>query len=433
MNKKRKKMIIKIILFLFIASLIIFGIRYINKEDDKINEPSINNPSDVDKKDEGISKEPGNIVPDPFGTSYLNKIIYKEKLDKEVEKVIVEYMDVYYKSMKELKEYDMTYLFSDENSMDAYINQTALSLLIEIRKLKPTDLTLDKVKYDLEVTEVANGDTIKVKVLEDNYLNFNFMKEIESKIYNIENEFVLQKIGDEYKIVEYKKVQDFFVMVTDKYKSGGKEELDKIKKDYLELTKNNVDSLEENYSDFLNNKGHTLKNCDNNYDRKKAYQYAINWVNKRNSEWSSFGSNCQNYASQMLFAGGIPNDHIGSASDNLQWKFYDSNFNANETETGYVYTWTYVPFFREYVMNNTGSGLCANVDVNLYYAEAGDLITVGSVSKTRHVVAVIGDYKIDNKTVDILVNSNSVDLENYPMSAYVYPYTSLIKIYGWNN
>ena len=111
---------------------------------------------------------------------------------------------------------------------------------------------------------------------------------------------------------------------------------------------------------------------------------------------------------------------------------YNGSYNENQVADGYVYTWTYVPYFYTYAKDNTGYGLCADVDVNLYYAEAGDVIHVGTLRPTRHALVVIGGYKVDGKTVDILVNSNTVDLENYPISAYSYPYLSLIKVYGWN-
>ena len=183
--------------------------------------------------------------------------------------------------------------------------------------------------------------------------------------------------------------------------------------------------------DFLNNKV-VGKTCDHEYNRDKALEYAKKWVNKRDSEWTTFDANCQNYASIVLYTGGIPMDYTGSANDFKQWKFYSSAYNENETNKGYVYTWTSVPRFSYYVKNNTGSGICAVYDENLYAAEAGDIIHVGTINPRRHALVVIGNYKVDGKVVDILVNSNTVDLENYPMSAYVYPYTSLIKVYGWN-
>lgn len=420
----------KLILFIILSIIVICLFIFFNKKE--VNNPSenpnIDNPSDnpnIDNPDE-------EDTPDEIGTSYLNDIKYTVKVDQEVENVIVEFLNVYYNSIKELKENDMTYLFKDSSSEQALINQTALSLLIETRKLKTNDLSLDKAKYDLEFTKVSSsGNTVTVTVLENNYLNFEFMKDIESRIYNIENEFTLEKIDGQYKITKYNKVQDFFVMITDLYNGGGKTKLDQIKQDYLDLINEKLVKDKEDYNNFLNGTGITRKTCNHEYNREEALKQTV-WVNKRNPEWIKFDSNCQNFASYVVHSGGVPMDYYGSASNYLQWKGYDYSYNESETASGLVYTWTYVPYFREYAKNNTGYGLCAAVDVNIYYAEAGDVIHVGTTGPTRHALVVIGDYKVDGKTVDILVNSNTVDLENYPISAYSYPYVSLIKIYGWN-
>lgn len=77
--------------------------------------------------------------------------------------------------------------------------------------------------------------------------------------------------------------------------------------------------------------------------------------------------------------------------------------------------------------------MCATVDANIYSAEPGDVIHVGPKAPTRHAVIVIGSYEKDGKLLDILVNSNTVDLENFPISAYAYPYASLIKVNGYND
>lgn len=421
----KKNMKFKLILFIILTIIVVCLFFVFNKkENNKPNDnPNIENPSEKPNEEDTV---------DEVGTNYLNNVKYTVKVDKEIEDVIVEFLNVYYNSIKELKENDMTYLFKDSTSKQALINQTALSLLIETRKLKPNDLSLDKAKYDLDFTDVSvNGDIVEVTVLENNYLNFNFMKEIESKIYNIKNEFTLEKVDGKYKITKYNKVQDFFVMITDLYSSGGKAKLDQIKQDYLDLINDKLEKDRKDYNDFLNGTGITRRTCDHEYNREEALKQTV-WVNKRDPEWTEFSSNCQNFASQVLYSGGIPMDYTGSASQYLQWKMYDSSYNENEVAKGYVYTWTYVPYFYTYAKNNTGHGLCASVDENLYYAEAGDVIHVGTTGPTRHALVVIGDYKKDGKTVDILVNSNTVDLENYPISAYSYPYVSLIKVYGWN-
>ena len=422
----KKNMKFKVMLFIILTIIVVCLFFFFNKKEE------VNNPeSNIDNPSEEQNNEVEN-KPDEVGTNYLNDIKYTVKVDKEIEDVIVEFLNVYYNSIKELKENDMTYLFKDSTSEQALINQTAVSLLIETRNLKQNELSLDTANYDLDFIEVnTNGNAVNVTVLENNYLNFNFMKEIESKIYNIENEFTLEKVDGKYKITKYNKVQDFFVMITDLYSGGGKTKLDQIKQDYLDLINEKLKKDRKDYNDFLNGTGINRKTCDHEYNREEALKQTV-WVNKRDPEWMEFDSNCQNFASQVLYSGGIPMDYTGSASQYLQWKGYDYSYNESETASGLVYTWTYVPYFREYALNNTGYGLCATVDENLYYAEAGDVIHVGTTGPTRHALVVIGDYKKDGKTIDILVNSNTVDLENYPISAYSYPYVSLIKVYGWN-
>ena len=368
------------------------------------------------------------------GTSYLANTVHDVQVPAGAEKVIVEYFDVYYNSLKNLKEQDLTYLFKDPDGSEALLNQYAISLMIQTRAMKPNDLSLAKVSYDLEFTKVSgSGSKITVTVLEDNRQNFAFMKDIQSKVYNIENTFTLEIVDGKYKISDYNKVQDFYVMFTDVYKNGGEQELKKIKDNYISLINKKLTEDRADYNEFLNSGGYPQKECDHPYDRQKALAQTV-WVNRRDPAWPVFsGNNCQNFASQVLYAGGIPMDHYGSADKYLQWKCYSSSLNNAETPQGLVYTWTYVPYFYTYARDNTGYGLCADVDVNLYYAQAGDVIHVGSTAPTRHALVVVGDYKVNGKTVDILVSSNTVDLENYPMSAYSYPYSRLIKVYGWND
>lgn len=366
--------------------------------------------------------------------TYLNNITYKVSLDKEIENLIIEYMDEYYKSIHTLKEYDLTYLFSNQEQAD--INQTAISLLIESRLLKNNDLHLTDAYYDLEVLSVKNEkNKIIIEVEEDSYVNFSFMSDIQSKSFNISNIFTFEKVGEEYKIAEYFKIQDFFVMISNKYEE--EKDLDKIKQDYLNIIKENILKTENDYASYLAGTGHTPLTCDNDYNREKAISYSYKWIKERNPKWyKSPDSNCQNYASQVLYAGGIPMDIKGNYLS--QWKFYSPADEQwviikKEKKRGISYSWINVKKFREYVNKNKGYGLCAKADVNLFYGEPGDIIQVGYLDSQKHTVVVSDTYEKDGKVIDILVNSNTIDLENYPMSAYSYPYYSLIKIYGWNN
>ena len=50
------------------------------------------------------------------------------------------------------------------------------------------------------------------------------------------------------------------------------------------------------------------------YDRQAAAAYADRYVDERNDAWPDYagsGGNCQNFASQVLLAGGIPMDIYG--------------------------------------------------------------------------------------------------------------------------
>lgn len=163
-------------------------------------------------------------------------------------------MDLYYRSIKDLKVYDMSSLFANENARKK--NEAAISLLVETRKLKKNDLHLTEAYYDLNFT----SDDGVVKVLEDSYIKFAFMDSM-SKVYDIKSEFTLVSVNGEYKISKYDRVQDFYVMFTD----GNYET---VKNNYLKMVKKNLQTDEQEYNDYLNNKV-TPKKCDNGYDRKK--------------------------------------------------------------------------------------------------------------------------------------------------------------------
>ena len=115
-----------------------------------------------------------------------------------------------------------------------------------------------------------------------------------------------------------------------------------------------------------------------------------------------------------------------------QWKCYiedpeyDPEIDESEVKSGRSKSWVHVSSFYDYALNNTGFGLLADVDVNLYYAEPGDIIIVGN-GELAHTVIV-------SKVVDghILVNSNSIDMKDYPVDAYTYTTVKLIKILGYN-
>lgn len=419
-RKKRRKYKIKNILMLLIVIILII----------KLASVLIN--SSKDKNDIVVKKE------EP--KTYLKKISKSDnfdgEIDKDIQNIIIKYMDSYFKSITTLKEVDMTNLFC--NKEEAYINQTAISLLINARNLERNKMTISNAKYDIIFDDIdKKNDIVTVKILENDYFHFDFMKDIESTAYGVENTFILKKTDNTYKIKSLRKVQDFYVMITNEYETGksyekAKKELDEMKKDYISDFKDEVTDFKTYLNRYENKKDTITKTCDYKYDRTKALEYAKKYVTSRNKNWSNFseyGGNCQNFGSQVIYSGGIPMDLQGDAI----WKFYGETLNETKNKSGRSPSWTGVTQFYDYAKSNKGYGLCSEVDINPFYAEAGDIGQVGYNNNYRHTVVIIGNIKDKNgKITDLLINSNSLNLENYPLSGYVYPNKRIIKILGWN-
>ena len=426
MRRKKKDVKNDIILALIFVNVILLIVLFVGiKNKNKNEQKQVNNNQEVKQE---VKKEE-KIV-------YLENVKYNNlTVDKEINTLITNYMDLYYKSISNLKYEDMSSLFSTEK--EAYKNKTAIDLLIESRLLNKNDMKLSNVKYSLEYKSYEVKDNIyKVKVLEDAHYNFNFIKDITSKLYGIENTFEIEKTVDGYKIKSYDKVQDFYVMIKNSFKDSSyyKKELDDIKDKFIEEKKKEQTSLEKQYNEYK--KGYNINiSYDHKYDRVKALEYSNKYITSRNSDWSNYdsvGGNCQNYASQILYAGGIQMDYNGDIS--VQWKHYSSVVDESQTEKGRSYSWTGVSWFYTYAKNNTGKGLVAKVDANYYSAEEADLAQVGYNNEYRHTAVVSGFVKdSEGNIIDLLLNSNTINLENFPLQGYVYPMKRIIKILGYND
>ena len=278
--------------------------------------------------------------------------------------------------------------------------------------------------YDLTINKITNkDDSIYIELNEDSYIDFKFLN-FTSKVYNILNTFDIVKVENEYKIKTHYKEQGHFIMVNrllDKSKNYN-EQLTKIKNNYNDLFIKAKEEQNNLYDEYISNKNKTFKTCDHSYDREKATSYALKYVKQRNQDVPNYDNdgNCQNYASWVIHNGGVPMDNKGTYT----WK----NNNGSKTAT-----WTAVGYFYNYAKNNNGYGLCSEVDVNPYYAQKGDIVQVGYDNKYRHTAVVIDTFKKDNNVIDVILSSNTGDLEYYPLSAYSYPEKRLIKILGWND
>ena len=361
--------------------------------------------------------------------SYKGTISDEYNVPSEVMNLIINYMDNYYSSLAKLELQDMSSLFNNPLALE--ISNRAIDLLINTRKLYDFDFSFNNAHYDLKVTDYnTSGNIYKVSLLEDDTFSFNFLEGIESKTFDVENYFEIEKVNDEYKIKDLDKIQGYYIGFHDDVKtlSDAGSVYDYYYSQLKELIEYTTQILKPRSA-----RDPYLYNIpvENKYDRQAAVAYSDLYYHERNKEWYNFtdeGGNCQNYASQSMYAGGIPMDFLGEE----QWKCFiedpdfDPEINEAEVKEGRSASWVHVGSFYSYAFNNSGYGMICDPDVNIYYAEPGDLILVGN-GEVAHTVIV-------SKVVDghILVNSNSIDMKDYPIEAFTYTTVKLVKILGSN-
>lgn len=353
-------------------------------------------------------------------TSGLKKV-YKDK--------IIEYMDLYYKSLIDLKTRDLTPLFDDKDGAEAYLTQNAVDLLVKHHKMQTSDMRLKGAKYDIEITDVSyDNDNVTVNFLENDYYNYNYLDDdITSQIYGVENTFVFN--GD--KINQIRIVQNYYIMFTNELNKITKSNIDSLKSDYINAIKDEQIKNKTLMEEASKKSYKTDIKCSGTYDRKKAVEYNYKYITKRNPDYFAFdgiGGNCQNLVSQSLHAGGIPFDLSGD----YKWKSYTSEVDETSDAKGRTSSWTGTQNFYDYVKHNDKKGICADSDINMFYAEIGDVGHVGYVDFSHAVLVVELIKDKDGNVIDFLINANSVNVKDFPFMAYIYPNKRVIKILGYN-
>jgi hypothetical protein len=360
--------------------------------------------------------------------------------DEEMLKPIENYFLVNFNAMASLEKVDIADLFVDPLSENALLNQAALDYMCSLRSRQSNDLTMTYYLCGLTVTDVSESyGGIEITLLEDHTVNFSFLPGIESSSSGIEHVFVLEESTDGYQISEHYKEEDSFLMIEEVVDQGldpdqAAEEL--LNSAYQAVSDNEAQKISYNSGDW----DESTKTAENEYDREAALAYAMKWVDPvevvRNDSlygvYDSYGGNCNNFISQCLVAGDIPMDIEGDLYE--QWKWYGENIDAYEEEYGRSPSFTGVNEFYSYASDNTGFGLVAVVDDNLYSGQAGDILQYGYDENWMHSVIaseVVEDD--DGNIIDYLINSNTTDRINYPASAYGYAQMRIIKIVGWND
>ena len=365
----------------------------------------------------------------------------EELLEPEALAPIIQYFDLSAAATADLNTTDITHLFSDPSGANAWINQSALNYLINLRFSQSNDLRMTNYEYGLVITEVnETEDQLEVILTEDRTVNFAFIPAINSSSSGIGHTFYLKKNENGYVINEHDQDEDYFLLL-EKAINENSEHSGEIPNELLAQSSAVVKELSSQKEAFNSSEQQArVSSAQNPYDAQSAVNYAMIWVNSnyviRNTDeygvYDQYDGNCNNYISQCLHAGGIPMDYFGD--EHTQWKWYDDDVNLEEANSGRSPAWAGVDEFYTYASQNTGYGLAAIVDDNVFNGSAGDILQYGFGNNWHHSVIITDVIRDkDGKMLDYLINSNTTDRINYPASAYGYPEIRLIKIIGWNN
>lgn len=373
------------------------------------------------------------VVAEPAdsGMRGSGEILYASEvqpLSEEQEQLILDYMNLYFASLEDFEpQEEIAALFSDEEQ--AALADSAIDFQIGLRQMQDADYTLASWSYSLTLNEITQEEdgSLHIFARENNTQNFNQNPEIASERYGGYHLFELEQMEGSWKIRSHMMFDAVYMML---WSEGGGEEAAlryaEAVPEYLRLAQ---EQLQEREADREREPGELQAQYA--YDRQAAAAYADRYVDERNDAWPDYagsGGNCQNFASQVLLAGGIPMDIYGDAV----WKWYSDEVSNSPGAQGRSSSWTGVNQFVEYAAANTGYGLVAETEAPYFSGEPGDLLHMGIDGDWGHTVVIASAVTNgQGEVVDYLVDSNTGNLRNYPASLYGYPEIILTRIGGW--
>lgn len=344
----------------------------------------------------------------------------------------------------------------------AEFNNATLDYLIYARKNRAADLSFKNAEISISVTDVqSEADGYVIEYYIDDAVSFSFTDTV-SYSYNMmmqakvtrneEGKFLFTELTedtDTFLLFE-KPVVEAFGYDYSEYdlnqlsfpeEFDGESEIEGVLKALKLQADKDILSQRQSLEGYNANPSSAKETmtADNQYDREKAVAYSYKWISEngpaRNPEftdYAEYGGNCQNYVSQCVLAGGVPMDYMGEYE--AQWKWYGEEINVYEEQAGRSGAWAGTEYFYNYCIVNTGFGLVAQTDMNIFAAKPGDVMQYVVDGWTKHSV-VVSKIIRDNSgnVVEILVNSNTTDRKDFPLTAYGYTDIRLIRIIGYNN
>jgi len=352
-------------------------------------------------------------------------------LDAGQQALLMNFAQYYFRTMSTLELRDPSLMFAEPDGLYALVTRETWRGLCAIHATSEADLRLMKCAYTVTLEIIEEDDEllnveggVLVQMWLDSSIRFNAWPDTDTADYNSSHRFTLIETRGEWRIASYFHDAGLYYHLLRKAKSDGTDAVPPYV-DYL------AGLSAENRT--MHKEGTLAEpSFDHAYDRVGAVGYAREWVGKRKEgfgDYSFVGGNCQNFASQCLYASGIPMDLTGSDV----WKYYGEDSDDSRAAYGRSQSWSGIEQFLNYLKNNTGKGIRAVVDAPFYSGQPGDLIYLGMYGEWRHVVVITSLVRDSaGNTVDYLISSNTEDLTDYPVSAYWYTRQMLVHIAGWN-
>lgn len=372
------------------------------------------NPAQPPAQEEPESSEQINPDPAPGEESVVKagsnhgRFSTSDNLTEGQKQAIFDYMDSYYQSLANLsvREVGTPFYASDIAAKE----KAAWNTLIDVRKSALEDLSLTDYSFTLRVTGVSTSDgAAHVTLIEDNTQQFKVLSVLTEQ-FNVAHDFQLKLDGSVWKVTDHECNNGLFYSYEYDSATG---------RDYRYSSI--MSHINQRHSQFDAQGKAAAVTCDNAYDRAAAYDYTVKWVGCRNSAWTAYddwGGNCQSFASQVMYTGGIPM--------NSRWFW--------KTSTDVSSSWINVGSFTDYAVSASATELVCDANANYYDGEVGDLLLIGIENARSHATVISGVVKDDSgKTVDYLLCCNTNDLRNFPAGAYHSSNQRLFRIFGWNN
>ncbi|MBQ3100860.1 MAG: amidase domain-containing protein [Clostridia bacterium] len=453
----------KNILFAILIAVILGGIsvsfRVVNQTSNSVSvDDTYYMQNSRDNKDS--ETENGNVVMPPAQVSvfveFKNADDFTDISQSQLT-LFTEYFSRYYSSLGNYTAVDMSDLFYFDTDYQRSLITTMTDYQIRIRENMSIDLTYETCNVGIEfrsIEETKNG--IRISLYENNYMNYAFCKDVTSYTSGVEHVFTIKEATGKYYIVTHSEITGVYSLITEKFESM----LERERLTLSALTKSQLVSLFDELNEYLvlsadqglenlyyerakynfNPERYVLETkADNPYNAEQALAYSYEWAGKyemkrnpRYFAYDEYGGNCNNFTSQCLFSSGIPMDLSGDIYH--QWKWYGDDINGYSTAYGRTMSWTGVEFFWQYCSENNGRGIVADCSSNVYSGRPGDIIQYVNEGVGVHSVIITKViYDENGYVIDYLINSNTTDKVDCPMSIYGYTDFRLIRIAGWNN